>query len=83
MVALMVLVMCKDLLTVQLESVLDIFHAEGGLYTMPVSLLGTGVADGTMPVVAEGKADAVTPRALIHCIISLFPSLKQVVPIAE
>lgn len=72
-----------DLLRVQLESVVETFHASDGLYTMPVSLLVTGVADGTRPVVAEGKAGAVTPRALMQCTTSLFPSLKQEVPIAE
>jgi hypothetical protein len=82
-VALMMSVTCRDLLVVQLESLLETFHAFGGLYAMSGSLPRTGVADGMRPVVADGNARAVVPRALIQCTILSLCRARQDDPIAE
>jgi len=81
-VALMVSVTCRDLLVVQFESLSEMVHAFGGLYTISGSLPRTGVADGMRPVVAEGSPRAVVPRASIQCTILSLCRARQDVPIA-
>jgi len=51
---------------VQLNPEFETFHASEGLYRRVGSLLEIGVAVGMKPVVAEGNAHAVAPKALIQ-----------------
>ena len=83
MVALMISVVRREVLVVQLNPEFETFQASGGLYRITGSLLEIGVADGMRPVVEEGIAGAVVPKALIQCIVFLSPSVKHAVPIAS
>lgn len=64
----------REPLEEQSGTVLELFHAFGGLYTTLGSVIATDVAEGTNPVVAEGKEDEVVPYASMHDIAELTPS---------
>jgi hypothetical protein len=81
-VELTTVVVCKELLELQLGAGLELFHALGGLNKMAGSLFATDVADGTNPCVADGYAAAVVPYAFMHDTTLSTPSLKHTVPIA-
>ena len=81
--ALIVSVICKEGLVVQFDWALEVLQALDGEYEIRSLSPGIGVAEGIIPVVADGKAASVVPTAFTHSTPLSSPLCTHNVPMAR